>query len=104
MSYRECSAAQMAEAGVDREFDTAELAATILDGLRQLRVFSQTGGGQAALRGNATARELVRSAMRNKNCFCTVAQQTALEGLVKASTVSLPACLPLNRSVFGVFV
>ena len=88
-------AAQMGEAGLEKEVDAAELAAKIVEGLRQLRVFSQTGAGQAALRAHAGARELVRSAMRNRREACSPAQQAAMEGLVKASTVRLLALLQI---------
>lgn len=65
----------------------AELVAGLLEGLRHLSVFSQTGAGRSALPAHTDARELVRSAMRNRHALCTIAQQAALESIVKSSMV-----------------
>ena len=71
--------------------------AGLLEGLRNLSVFSQTGAGRSALRAHVDARELVRSAMRNRHELCTPAQQAALESITKASMVSFEAqaCISL---------
>jgi len=83
---------QMREKGSAPQADLGDLFGRILGGLRQLCVFSQTGGGQAALRAHTGARELVRSAMKNHREVASPEQQAALQGLVQTSKVP-PVCL-----------
>ncbi|CAL8464910.1 g4445 [Coccomyxa elongata] len=78
---------KLKEAGLQEEVQLAELVAGLLEGLRHLSVFSQTGAGRSTLRAHTDARELVRSAMRNRHALCTISQQGALESIVKSSTV-----------------
>lgn len=79
---------QFREAGIQEEVELKELVGKLLEGLRQLSVYSQTGAGRAALPAHVDARELVRSVMRNRQTLCTLAQQAVLESMVKSSTVS----------------
>jgi hypothetical protein len=91
---------QMREAGVDGLRSAETAAAGVMQGLRSLFVYSNTGGGRAAMRAHDGVRQIVHATMRDRRRLLTATQQAELEGFAADSKVRMPSDCDLTLEVW----